>query len=259
MKTNDIEIEAMKDKALAFDTALSATKASLSSTDFPWYPYGTLNNLIHLDALLTGTNRQLLKLIGDRATLDIGCADGDLALFLETLGCEVQVVDYAPTNYNSLRGFKLLKEFFSSSVELNELDLDAQFALPEKSYGLVFLLGILYHLKNPFFVLESLAKVTEYCLISTRIAKFDSEISQLKERVDFSHIPAAYLLDDLEANGDSSNYWIFTDAGLRRILKRTGWEILDYKLIGNTLNSDPASVGGDERAFCLVRSSRFRV
>jgi hypothetical protein len=77
------------------------------------------------------------------------------------------------------------------------------------------------------------------------------------ERVDFSKIPVAYLLDEREANNDPTNFWIFSDAGLRRILKRTGWEILDYITVGNTNDSDPATAEGDERAFCLVKSRLF--
>lgn len=64
----------------------------------------------------------------------------------------------------------------------------------------------------------------------------------------------AYLLDERESNNDSTNYWIFSDAGFRRILKRTGWEIRDYITVGNTANSDPATQEGDERAFCLAES-----
>ena len=243
-----MDIRTIKDKALNFMQTLDAKKEALAPRDFTWYPYGTLNNFVHLDALLTGRNRLLLELIGKRATLDIGCADGDLAFFLESLGCKVQVVDFAP------RGVRLLKDALSSSVEIHELDLDAQFALPEKAYGLVFFLGILYHLKNPFYIMESLAKACNYCLVSTRIAKFNTVLANSDQRTNISRMPVAYLLDELEANNDSTNYWIFSDAGLRRLLKRTGWDICDYMTVGNTVDSDPFSAEGDERVFCLVKS-----
>jgi len=154
----------------------------------------------------------------------------------------------------------------SSNIEIREVDLDAQFALPRETYGLAFFLGILYHLKNPYYALEALAKAAKYCLISTRIAKFNRsdealEISNANllpyPQIDISQLPVGYLLDEAEANNDSTNYWIFSDAGLRRILKRTGWEICDYMTVGNTVNSDPASAAGDERAFCLVKSRFF--
>lgn len=260
-----MDIAELKDKALEFEQQLVAKKNELRESGF-WYPYGTLGNFLHFDALLTGEHRLLLKLIGDKPVLDIGCADGALAFFFESLGCKVQVIDYAPTNYNNLRGVKLLKENLSSSVHIHETDLDSQFHLPEADYNLAFFLGILYHLKNPFYALEALSKSARYCLISTRIAKFNMPPAALgkafgrlfqSERVDLSKIPVAYLLDEREANNDPTNFWIFSDPGLRRILKRTGWEILDYMTVGNTTDSDPATAEGDERAFCLVKSSRF--
>jgi tRNA (mo5U34)-methyltransferase len=260
-----MDIATMLERVVVFESWLTEKKSELREPDF-WYPYGTLNNFLHFNALLTGENRLLLDLIGDKPALDIGCADGELAFFLESLGCKTQVVDYGATNKNNLCGVRLLKEALSSSVEIHEVDLDSQFSLPESVYNLAFFLGILYHLKNPFYALEALSKAVRYCLISTRIAKFNRPMSEMEkttatfhqnDRVDLRNVPVAYLLDDLEANNDSTNYWIFSDAGLRRILKRSGWEILDYITVGNSSDSDPASVQGDERAFCLVKSHRF--
>jgi 2-polyprenyl-3-methyl-5-hydroxy-6-metoxy-1,4-benzoquinol methylase len=37
--------------------------------------------------------------------------------------------------------------------------LDSQFTLSGEKYDAIFLLGVLYHLKNPFFVLEKLAAI----------------------------------------------------------------------------------------------------
>lgn len=257
-----MDIAQIKDRALRFMQELDARKTALAPS-FTWYPYTSLSNFIHLDALLKNENRALLRLIGDKPTIDIGCADGDMAFFLESLGCKAHVVDYAPTNYNGMQGVRLLKSELSSSIEIHEVDLDSQFRLPQETFGLAFFLGILYHLKNPYYALESLAKSASYCLISTRIAKFNARDTEADarltsplpdKRVKLSHLPVAYLLDELEANNDSTNYWIFSDAGLRRILKRTGWDICDYMTVGDTENSDPASAEGDERAFCLARS-----
>jgi 2-polyprenyl-3-methyl-5-hydroxy-6-metoxy-1,4-benzoquinol methylase len=248
-----VDIGALKKEAREFKKDLDITKEKLFPTEFSWYPYNTLNNFESLDLLLTGKNRFLLELIGEKPIVDIGCADGDLAFFFESLGYGVRAIDYAPTNFNHLQGIRALKSSLSSSVEIEDIDLDAQFVLPERNYSLVFFLGILYHLKNPYHALETLAKSTDYCLLSTRVTKYNA-LAGSDHRLDLSSAPIAYLLDDLEANNDSTNYWIFSNEGLQRILRRTGWEICDYITVGNTTDSDPASLEGDERAFCLVKS-----
>ncbi len=260
-----MDISELKQRAVAFQRELDGTKAALAPQSFGWYPYGTLSNFGVLDQLLRGERRRLLELIDGRLTVDIGCADGDLAFFLETLGCRVAVIDYAPTNYNGLQGLRLLKSALNSRVEIHEVDLDSQFVLPGgQSYGLVFLLGTLYHLKNPYFVLESIARRARFCLISTRIARYASgrrrrlrlfrDRREKSDRVKLADLPVAYLLDELECNDDFTNYWIFSEGGLHRILRRAGWSVSDYLSVGNTADSDPASAEGDERAFCLVRS-----
>jgi tRNA (mo5U34)-methyltransferase len=252
-----LDISVIKNKAREFRVKLDTEKERLAPTDFGWYPYNTLTSFETLELLLTGKNRFLLELTSEKPIVDIGCADGDLAFFLESLGCKVQVVDYAPTNFNHMQGVNRLKTALASSVDIHNVNLDSQFVLPEKNYSLVFFLGILYHLKNPYYALETLAKSASYCLISTRVTKFNT-VSNAVNRVDLSSIPTAYLLDELEANNDSTNYWIFSNAGLRRILHRTGWDICDYITVGNTEDSDPASREGDERAYCLVKSRFYQ-
>lgn len=244
--TDDSELPG---KALAFAQVLVAKKREAVPPDFPWYPYGTIHNFGPLTELLRREGRTLADLIGGGTVLDIGCADGDLAFFLEQLGNRVQVVDYGPTNYNTMRGVRLLKGALGSSLGIHEVDLDAQFSLPHERYELVFFLGILYHLKNPYYALEALAKSAGYCFISTRITRFAPD-----KRTELAGIPVAYLLDPLEANNDATNYWIFSEAGLRRILQRAGWDVCQFLTLGNTTASDPASAEGDERAFCLAKS-----
>jgi tRNA (mo5U34)-methyltransferase len=243
----------MRTRAEIFQSELDRTKAALEPVGFSWYPYGTLSNVTHLDGLLTGEHRALFDQLGDLPIADIGGADGDLAFFLESLGYTVDLIDYAPTNQNHLAGAHRLREALQArNVFIYDLDLDAQFQLPRNTYGLVVFLGILYHLKNPFYALETLSQRTPYLLVSTRIAKLSPD-----HRTELAHLPVAYLLAPDESNNDSSNYWIFSDTGLHRLFERTGWEVLDYRTVGNTTASDPASPDGDERAFALLHSNRF--
>ena len=248
-------------EAAAFARQLAATKQELDLGEHGWYPYGSMDNFVHLDSLLTGEHREVLRYAGARPILDIGAADGDVAFFLESLGYGVHVLEYPPTNFNGCRGIYAMREALGSHVEVTELDLDSQFRLPEGRFGLTFLLGLLYHLKNPFYVLESLAARVDYMLLSTRVAQYnvveggEGAVEGVNlRRIDISSVPSAYLVAPLEANNDPTNYWMFTHAGLRRLLDRTGWDILDYTAVGVTEGSDPATMDHDERAVCFLRS-----
>lgn len=66
----------------------------------------------------------------------------------------------------------------------------------------------------------------------------------------------AYLVGEYELNADESNFWIFSEAGLRRILERSGWRIRGWIKTGNTVNSEPVRLDRDERAICLMESLR---
>jgi len=248
-----VDIRELRQRSDNWAKELESAKAGAAEPGFPWYPYDTLGNLIHLDTLLTGPRRNLLELAAGRPLADIGAADGALAFFLEKLGHEVDILDYGPTNYNTLRGARLLKEKLPAPrVTIHEFDLDSQFRLPRTGYGLIFFLGILYHLKNPYFVLESLAKASRHLVLSTRVARVAG-----KKKTPIAELPVGYLVHPTETNNDPTNYWIFSEEGLRRLVARTGWEVREFMTVGNTKNSDPATAQGDERAFCLLESRSF--
>ncbi|MEX2263079.1 MAG: class I SAM-dependent methyltransferase [Bryobacteraceae bacterium] len=244
------DISELVSKAKEFKLRLDSLKGRFKSAEFEWYPYNSLSTFDHLDRLLTGKNRLLLDLIGDRPLIDLGCGDGDISFFLESLGCKVHAIDYSPPNHNSMRGVRTLRDALQSKVEIYDMNLDGVFSPPSASYGVAFLLGALYHLRNPFHVLELLSRHVKYCVMSTRIAAVlpGSAVSIRRE-------PIAYLVDEDELNSDNSNYWIFSDSGLRRLLKRTHWDILDYVTVGEAACSDPIRADRDERAFCLARSN----
>ena len=255
-------LSALRERAMQYAESLRARRLELAPVEF-WYPYGTMSNFQILDRLLTGENRNLLRDIDPKRAADIGAADGDVAFFLEQEGWDMTIIDNPPTNWNGLRGARLFKEATGSAVQILEIDLDSRFALTER-YDLIFFMGILYHLKNPFYVLEHLAQHAKYAILSTRIMRWskpplpaESDVSGATEGVDrqlMEHLPVAYLLGPAECNNDSTNYWIFSDAGLRRILERSGWTIEDYLITGAVEDADPFTQMNDARSFCLIKS-----
>jgi len=253
-----------------FRERMRAARAAVEGVDF--YPYDTLGNLRTVDELLRHSRCNLQQLSGGLPVADLGAGDGDLGFFLESCGLEVDLVDHAATNFNGMRGARALKEVLGSRAEIQEADLDAPFTMPHPEYGLTMFLGVLYHLKNPYQVLERLARISRHMVLSTRVAMYvpstespvrpSSLLAELLGRVlapkqgmtRISGLPVAYLVDERECNDDATNFWIFSPEGLRRILARTGWEIVDFVTTGNQFNSDPTTPRGDERFFCLARS-----
>ena len=241
----------LADLADKTERSLWETKLASRIESF-WYPYRTLTNIHTLEQVCAVAGLDLLQVCrGPHGRIaDIGAGDGDLAFFFEKMGFTAEIIDNEYTNFNRLQGARVLKEVMNSSVEIRSVDLDSQFALPDKKYDIVFFLGTLYHLKNPFFVLEKLARVTTRCFLSTRVAKRTSDGQNL------SPYPVAYLLAPQECNNDDTNFWIFTDEGLKRIADRTGWKVVSYITVGETKYSTPADPDHDERAFCLLERKR---
>jgi tRNA (mo5U34)-methyltransferase len=239
----------LRELALTKEQELWKTKLAYRPKSF-WYPYATLRNIAVLERLLAGTGLDLLDLCRGKygRVADIGAADGDLAFFLEELGFSVDAVDNDYTNFNKLEGVRILKNALSSPVTIRSIDLDSRSQLFPERYDAAFFLGVLYHLKNPFFILERLAHVTRYCFLSSRIAR------QAADGLPLSKHPLAYLLGPQECNNDSTNFWIFSEEGLKRLIHRTGWSILAFTTIGDTNNSMPGDPNHDERAICLLKS-----
>ena len=219
-----------------------------NSTGVEWYPYDTLSAFTHLDSLLEGPQRQLFSKPNQRI-LDVGCQDGDLSFFLESLGHHVTAIDHPTYSHNAMRGVRAMAAALSSQVQILELDLDRQFTLPPVRYDIAIMLGVLYHLRNPFYVLEELARQAEYCLLSTRIARLYPNGEPMPPDTS-----VAYLLDDYELNADETNYFIFSEPALRVLLRRTHWDIAAFMRTGYSAGSDPVSPDRDERAFCLLKS-----
>jgi tRNA (mo5U34)-methyltransferase len=209
-----------------------------------WYPYSDLDvYLWQIRDVMGEAYGELVK--AGRRVFDVGSADGDLAFFLEGEGCLVTALDYPNTNFNACQGIKTMHRALGSKIELLFQDIDFGLKLNDKQFDLTFACGILYHLRNPLYLLIELAQHSEYLVASTRVA------NRLPCGTDISGSPVAYLLaHDESLNKDPTNYWIFSPAGLRRALTRCGWIILNERTHG-AAEGDP--VYNDQRMFMFCR------
>ena len=234
-------------KAAAFAPELLQAKSAAAEDAWSWYPYDSLANVAHLHRLLADRHPTIETLLHSGHLLDIGCADADLALFLERLGAHVTAVDHTSTNFNGLRGAAALLRHFQSTINLHDWDLDHSPppAVADSQFDLALVLGILYHLQNPLLVLNSVARLSRYAIVSTRVLHGEPTLDAL---------PLAYLLSEDELNADNSNFWLPTVKGLARMFRRAGWECGPTLLLSsNSKTNDPWTT--DTRCFALLRSA----
>ena len=216
----------------AFRHSFAAAQSSEEPAGFGWYPYDSLASFDELLQLRPDRFEQLLASLAGRRILDVGCADGAMSFYLETRGFRLVALDSPDFNFNQMRGVHELKRRFSSPLEIRAVDLERDLLSSDEDFGLAVAMGLLYHLRNPISFLQRLARCSSYCLLSTRVILGDSYAN-------------AYLVDATELGADETNYWLFTAAGMERLLTRTGWELMDSRQVTHH---------GDTRYFCWAKS-----
>lgn len=226
--------------------------AKSQKVDFEFYPYSSLSNVFHLNKLLTGVVGSFEELLVGKSVMDIGTADGDMSLYAEYIGAkDLTVIEYSPTNYNNLKGLYFLKDHFKNKMNIIECDIDTQQWPRMDPVDFTFFLGILYHLKNPLYCLENLARVTKSAVFSSRV--FD-KIPRLSN-VSYANEQIAYLWKPAEVNNDDTNWWCFTEASMRLALERTGWKIITATRVDSWEGtSEPTGMEKDGRYFIYAVS-----
>lgn len=220
---------------------LSELKAK--NSDISWYPFSELDSFLWQIKSVMNQDWEPLVKPGIRV-LDVGSGDGDLSFYLETQGCTVHVLDNESTNYNRCRGVQRIKRELRSNVEILVQNIDYNITLPGQ-YDLAFACGVLYHLRNPIYLLIQLALHAEHLVLSTRTAH------KLPDGTDISKSGVAYLLDTYESkNRDCTNFWIFSPVALNRCLRRSGWNVLRTCVFGAGHDSDPVEHDQRTVVFC---------
>lgn len=217
-----------------FEARLKEIRARVQPEPFRWYPFDTMANLTAIETLLPGGVEAFVTMARQEPVADIGSGDGDLAFLLESEGCDVTAFDWPGTNANQMAGIRLMKQELGSNLSIKEINVDDQFRLDGERYGMAVFLGLLYHLKNPWYPVEKLAVHSRRMLLSTRILPRGSTSE-----------PLARLTREREFEDDPTNYWLFSESGLLRMLDRCGWDVLSHRIFGD---------GRDDRLFCLAES-----
>lgn len=204
----------------------AATRDAVAGIDY-WYqsiylghglasPRGTRDTFALLRAL------RLAPSLRGKTVVDIGSAEGFFSFECEARGAD-RVIAIDHPGYRALRpAARILKELFSSSIELVDMDV-AEGELPEAD--VVFFLGVLYHLEDPLRALRRVRKITRETLyLETHIV--DIRLPALPP-FGAEQPPIAVFYPRDELAGDRSNWWGPNLACLLSMVEVAGFESIE--------------------------------
>lgn len=236
--TNNSDIDEIARAAGNFMEHLAQLRANTLSVS--WYGWETISAVDHMRKF-SGLGRQVFSHVcGGKKVADVGAADGDLGFFCESLGAQITFIDWPQTNFNQGSGLITTRAILKSSARLYFADLDFTPWLPGE-YDLIFLLGIMYHVRNPGLIFNTLAHCGERLVLSTMVFFRGSDGNEVSDQ------QLAYFLECREIANEPTNYWLFTPTALRALLKRSGWIVRDEFFVGD-LDATPTE--RDCRMWC---------
>jgi len=172
-----------------------------------------------------------------KTVLDIGAVDGLYSFEAEARKAKrILAIDshaWQNKQYSSYKdlntgkdGFNLAREVLKSKVEDLELNDFNEEITVEKlgEWDVVFCLGILYHMKDPFRLIRNLGKMTkEFLLLETHT---DSNNTYAWGA---TATPAMSFYPGDELNKDETNWWGPNLACIRAMLKVAGFKKVEIK------------------------------
>jgi tRNA (mo5U34)-methyltransferase len=157
--------------------------------------------------------RALPEDLGGCSVLDVGANAGFFSLQTKLLGAgRVLGVEFWP---EYLRQAELCRQVWGLDIEYRNLDAHRIDTIVDEEFDLVVFLGVLYHLKHPFYVIEQIGRLCrDAVLIETEIIADDPANSACVRlgplgQVKSVRSPAGIMkfFETDEANGDASNWW----------------------------------------------------
>lgn len=156
------------------------------------------------------TQIQLSADLTGKTVLDIGAWDGAFSFEAERRGAKrVVALDLCPSP-----GFELARRVLKSRVEFREADITTADPQEIGSYDVVLFMGVIYHVPNPFDLLERVGRMTRDLMI---LETDTTRNWTLKPVAEFRGSRAAYF-------NPSENWWIPNVRCVEEMLKAAGFE-----------------------------------
>jgi tRNA (mo5U34)-methyltransferase len=216
------------------------------------YEFDSLENIDLILALLDKEAATRLDQTSNRTMIDIGCANGDLGFAFEEAGFSVALLDKGHVAERDgslvLQNAPLVASIIArnrgSRVAIIDEDIDDGFdprrviegfsrARPDDEpfdrFGLGVMVGVLYHLRNPYSAMEKLTQLCDHLVVGTWVADCMPD-----RRRSIKDDQLAFLLESGQLAADPSNFWIFTPRSFRVLAERCGWQVLATHSVTNS-------------------------
>jgi tRNA (mo5U34)-methyltransferase len=214
------------------------------SENITLYDFDSLDSMGPILGLLDDGTAARLDDMPSRTMIDIGCANGEVGLAFEEAGFSVALLDkshVAETQGSRVqqnapliasiiaraKGSRAvivdenIDDGFDPRRVLDRFSREQRGEAPFERFGLGVMLGVLYHLKNPYLTIEKLGQLCDHLIVATWVADCLPDRRRL-----IKDDQVVYLLKDRQLAADPTNYWIFTPQSLRVLVERCGWRIL---------------------------------
>jgi len=166
--------------------------------------------------------------ITGKRILDIGAWDGFFSFEAERRGAaEVLATDHfcwSGEGWGDKRGFNHAHARFASSVRSLDLDVPQHRVEELGQFDMVLLLGVLYHVTDPYRVLEAAAAMSSDHLVIETVTALRHE-----------PVPAMRLFTELELDEDPTNFWAPNILALREMCRRFGYT--RFQVLPETLDN----------------------
>lgn len=196
--------------------------------DFPEYSVSGIDNTPSKLKVI-----QMPETLHGKSVLDIGAWDGYFSFVAEKRGAKkVLAIDSSKWNWNSegiivagkrveqngKQVFDEVRKILNSKIEDKDMEIIDIDKLEQ--FDLVLCLGILYHMKDPWTIIEKLGKITKEQLII-----------ETHSDGNYLSVPAMIFYPEKEVNNDENTYWGPNFSCLYFMLKKAGFK--QIKLINS--------------------------
>jgi tRNA (mo5U34)-methyltransferase len=157
--------------------------------------------------------------VDGKSVLDVGAANGYFSLEAVRRGAKRVVALDRPAweEHGGFEGFELVRRYLAPSIEALKCDVMNLRSQPIGQFDCVLFLGVLYHLKHPLYVLESLFDLTrEFLVLETHL-----------DMTDFPR-PAMAFYPGAELADDPTNWWGPNVQCVIDMLRTVGFSRIEY-------------------------------